>query len=390
MVGISFLSLNTYLSLVYDYDVIIIGGGLAGLTAAIHLSQEKHAVLVLEKNRYPQHKVCGEYVSNEIIPYLNTLGVPISDSGAVQIDQLQLSTVSGKATQSKLPLGGIGISRYRFDALLYEKALENGVQFVFESASAITYADDSFLVTTANNTSFSSRITIGAYGKRSTIDKQLNRDFIQRKSAWLGVKAHYQWDAFPENQVALHNFKGGYAGLSKTETGAVNFCYLASYKSFQEEKSVAGFNEKVVAQNPFLNDFLANATPIFNEPITIAQLSFAAKKAVENHIIMCGDTAGLIHPLCGNGMAMAIHSAKIASQYIHDYLTKENYNRTQLESDYTTAWNTSFKHRLWMGRQLQALLLNENLSKLALQMVTTAPGLLRKLIRNTHGKPITC
>jgi len=200
----------------------------------------------------------------------------------------------------------------------------------------------------------------------------------------------YEFNDFPENQVALHNFKGGYGGLSKTETGAVNFCYLASYESFQKEKNITDFNVRVVAQNPFLNDFLSKATPIYDEPMTIAQISFEQKKSVENHILMCGDTAGLIHPLCGNGMAMAIHSAKIASENIHLYLKHKNSDRRVLELNYTKAWDSTFKKRLWMGRQLQALLLNNDLSNLALKAVTKSPALLRKLIKSTHGKPIEC
>lgn len=372
-----------------DYDVIIVGGGLAGLTAAIHLSQEKHSVLVLEKKQYPHHKVCGEYVSNEIIPYLKKLGIQLGPTGAVAIDNLQLSTASGKSAKTKLPLGGIGVSRYAFDNLLYKKAMSNGVQFNFEAVTDIKFENDEFEVVTEKIKSYTSTILIGAYGKRSALDKQLNRDFIQQKSGWLGVKAHYECDTFPENQVALHNFKGGYGGLSKTETGAVNFCYLASYKSFQKEKNVASFNENVVAKNPFLNEFLEKATPIFNEPLTIAQISFEDKKSVENHILMCGDTAGLIHPLCGNGMAMAIHSAKIASEHIHSYL-KNYMNRSQLEAVYKKDWSKTFEQRLWMGRQLQSLLLNEGLSNLALKAVTTSPIVLRKLIKTTHGKPIAC
>lgn len=385
-----FLPLNTYLSFVVHFDVIIVGGGLAGLTAAIHLTQEKHSVLVLEKKTYPHHKVCGEYLSNEIIPYVKKLGVPVGSSGAVQIDTLVLSTASGKSTQTKLPLGGIGISRYGLDNLFYEKAIENGAQFAFESVISISYTDDYFQVTTENKATYTSRICIGAYGKRSFLDKQLDRDFIKQKSGWLGVKAHYEFDAFPSHQVALHNFTGGYGGLSKTETGAVNFCYLASYRSFQKEKNVSDFNEKVVAKNPFLNDFLEKAIPMFSEPISIAQISFEQKKSVENHMLMCGDTAGLIHPLCGNGMAMAIHSAKLASEHIHDYLGHKDQHRAQLENAYTKDWNTAFKQRLWMGRQLQSLLLNEDLSNLALKAVSTSPALLRKLIRTTHGKPIPC
>ncbi len=373
-----------------DYDIIIVGGGLAGLTAAIHLSKENYKVLVFEKKAYPHHKVCGEYVSNEIIPYLNSLGVSVLDTGAVQINNLELSTAAGKVVKTNLPLGGVGISRYNFDNLLYMKAVKNGVKFLFESVIAIDYIKDCFLVTTENNSSYTSRNTIGAYGKRSSLDKRLNRNFIKQKSGWLGVKAHYQFDEFPENKVSLHNFNGGYGGLSKTETGAVNFCYLASYKSFQKQKNVRNFNEKIIAKNPFLNNFLEKATPVFDEPLTIAQISFEQKKSVENHIIMCGDTAGLIHPLCGNGMAMAIHSAKIAAERIHDYLKSKNGNRNHLEKSYEKEWDKTFRKRLWMGRQLQTLLLNEKMSDLALRAVTTSPYLLRNLIKQTHGKPIIC
>ncbi len=373
-----------------NFEVIIVGGGLAGLTAAIHLSKEKNRVLVIEKKTYPHHKVCGEYVSHEISPYLESLDVSLQTSKAVAIDTLTLSTATGKSVQTKLPLGGVGISRYGFDNLLYQKALKNKVQFVFETVKNIHFEDDAFEVLTENEQKYEARIVIGAYGKRSSIDKQLKREFINKKSAWLGIKAHYEFPTFQKNHVALHNFKGGYGGLSKTETGAVNFCYLASYESFQKEKNVDSFNEKVVAKNPFLYEFLKNAKPMFDESLSIAQISFEQKQVVENHIIMCGDTAGLIYPLCGNGMAMAIHSAKIASENIHNFLSNKQFSRTELEQQYTRSWNATFKKRLWMGRQLQSLMMNEHLSNLALTAVTKSPALLRKLIKSTHGKPIVC
>ena len=374
----------------YDYDVIVVGGGLAGLTAAIHLSIEKHRVLVLEKKPYPHHKVCGEYVSNEITLYLNTLGISLSEFGAVEIDNLLLSTALGKSVKSKLPLGGVGISRYSLDNLLYKKATDLGANFVFEAATNITFNENGFEIITENAKTFTATICIGAYGKRSPLDKQLNRGFINQKSGWLAIKSHYELDEFPENEVALHNFIGGYGGLSKTETGAVNFCYLASYTSFQKVKSVRDYTEKVVAKNPFLNDFLEKATPIFDNPLSIAQISFDEKKSVENHMLMCGDTAGLIHPLCGNGMAMAIHSAKIASEHISKFLKNNSQTRDDMELSFETEWYKIFKRRLWVGRKLQGLLLNEKLSKVALSAVTLSPELLRKLIQQTHGKPIQC
>ncbi len=372
-----------------QYDVIVVGGGLAGLTAAIDLSQKGHRVLVFEKRTYPHHKVCGEYVSNEIVPYLKKLGVSLEAADAVAISKLKLSTVHGKCMETELPLGGKGISRYAFDYLLYQRAVQVGADFQFQNVKAIEFEDSIFKVVTDTEQTYTSNLAVGAYGKRNGLDKSLHRDFASKKSSWLAVKAHYELEDFPEHLVALHNFQGGYAGLSKTETGAVNFCYLASYASFQQEKSVDSFNANVVSQNPFLRKFLKEATPIFAEPLTIAQISFHPKKAVENHILMCGDTAGLIHPLCGNGMAMAIHSAKIAAERIDNFLKKDNHMREELENDYQTQWNKHFRRRLWMGRRLQSLLLNPRMSAIALSAIVKQPRILQKIIESTHGKPIT-
>jgi flavin-dependent dehydrogenase len=378
---------NSYLPNVDNYDVIIIGGGLAGITAAIQLATEQYKILLLERYEYPHHKVCGEYVSNEVMPYLADLGVPLPKT--VSIDMLQLSTRKGKLLQTKLPLGGFGISRSAFDLALYKKALSAGVSVNFETVKNVTFLKDSFSASTEKGNRYSAKIVIGAYGKRSGLDKQLNRKFIEKKAPWIGVKAHYTFPEFPDNMVALHNFEGGYGGLSKTETGAVNFCYLASYKSFQREKNIENFNSKVVAKNIFLNQFLEQAQLLFDEPMSIAQVSFDRKQLVEQHILMCGDTAGLIHPLCGNGMAMAIHSAKIASERIDKYFKNAAYGRSEMESDYKNEWANAFKRRLQTGRILQSILLNQDTSNLLMGTITKSPGLIRLLIKSTHGKPIS-
>jgi flavin-dependent dehydrogenase len=285
-------------------------------------------------------------------------------------------------------MGGIGIARYTLDNLLYERAYSLGIHFIFQTVNEIAFRKNGFLITTAQNQTYSSKFVIGSYGKRSTLDKNLDRNFIRHKTEWLGVKAHYEDSQFPSNLVALHNFRGGYGGLSKTESGAINFCYLTTYESFRTQKNITDFNRHVVSKNPYLRDFLSRAKPIFREPLSIAQISFRPKKAVENHIFMCGDAAGLIHPLCGNGMAMAVHGAKLASELIDTYLETADQDRSKLESAYQVIWNQTFKKRLWLGRRLQALLLNETLSNLAIRTVTNSSWAFRKLIENTHGKPV--
>ncbi|MEM9362113.1 MAG: NAD(P)/FAD-dependent oxidoreductase [Bacteroidota bacterium] len=369
-------------------EVVIIGGGLAGLTAAIDLAMNGKQVLVIEKNPYPHHKVCGEYVSNEVLPYLEYLGLDVDVLTQVNISTLQLGTYSGKTVEVTLPLGGFGISRYSLDYQLYNLAKEKGVDFLFDGVIDLQFAKEEFLISLSSKEKLSAKMVIGAFGKRSNMDKKLNRPFISKKSAWLAVKCHYKNYDFPDELVSLQTFPGGYGGLSKIENGHVNFCYLAKYEDFKKWGNLKEFEKHVLTKNQVLDHFLESATPVFDKPLSIAQISFDKKDSVENHVLMCGDTAGLIHPLCGNGMAMAIHSAKIAARHVNSYLENEEYSRKAMEIDYKKAWTRQFQKRLRMGRFLQSLMLHTNWFDFTLSTLASSRIMLTSVISGTHGKPI--
>jgi flavin-dependent dehydrogenase len=368
-------------------EVVIVGGGLAGLTAAIHLSKIGIKVIVIEKNEYPKHKVCGEYISNEILPYLDWLSLNISELNPTHIKKFQFSTADGKIVNCDLPLGGFGVSRFALDAFLYKKAIENGCKIIQDSVDDIAYENDIFTISTLNGGTFASRIVIGAFGKRSNIDQKLKRSFAQKKSHWLAIKAHYTGE-FPNDLVGLHNFEGGYCGVSKVENNAINICYLASYESFKKSKHIEDYQSEIVAKNPHLKTIFDNSKMIFETPITISQVSFEKKATVENHILMIGDTAGLIHPLCGNGMAMAIHSAKIVSELVGEFYTDKIKSREELEKKYITEWSDNFKKRLRIGRILAFILQKQKFYKFLMKIMINFPILIPVIIKQTHGKQI--
>jgi hypothetical protein len=137
----------------------------------------------------------------------------------------------------------------------------------------------------------------------------------------MAVKCHYEGD-FPENLVALHNFKGGYCGLSKVETGHVNVCYLTLESNLKKYKDIKSMEYGILSQNPHLKSVFSEWNPVFKTPLSISQIYFHEKTLVDQHVLMVGDAAGLIYPLCGNGMAMAIHGAIILSEKIVEYFSK--------------------------------------------------------------------
>lgn len=367
-------------------DVVIIGGGLAGLASALHLSKKGLSVTVIEKAGYPRHKVCGEYISNEILPYLQWLGLNVSELHPTHISNFEFSAQSGKTARTKLPLGGFGVSRFSLDNFLYKKALQNGSVVIIDNVIDVVFENEIFTVTTSQQI-FTSKIVLGAYGKRSNIDQVLARNFISKKSPWLAVKGHYAGE-FDNSLVALHNFQGGYCGVSVVEKNIINICYLADYQTFKKYKNIDDYQKAVLYRNQKLKTVFESSTPIFDKPLTISQISFDKKNPVENHILMIGDTAGLIHPMCGNGMAMAIHSAKIASELVLDFYGGKIESHALLEKKYKTEWNKYFKNRLFMGRILAKALTQKTFTSIMTSMAASMPFLLSAIIRQTHGSPI--
>jgi flavin-dependent dehydrogenase len=127
-----------------------------------------------------------------------------------------------------------------------------------------------------------------------------------------------------------------------------------------------------------------------DKPEVINEISFEKKAPVEQHILMSGDTAGMIAPLCGNGMAMAIHSSKILSDTIKKYYQPGKFTvqqRGELEQAYTKAWEKEFAARLWAGRQMQRLFGRDSITGLTITMLNNIPPLANFLIRTSHGQP---
>lgn len=344
-------------------------------------------MLLVEKKDYPRHKVCGEYVSNEVKPYLQRLGAFPEELQPKRIHRFQLSSASGKLAECEMEMGGFGISRYALDDFLYRKAKEAGAEVMANATvSEVQFSNDQFLVKLSTGEEFTAKVVIGAYGKRSLVDKALKRDFISEKSSYVGIKHHFKAD-FPDDLVALHNFEGGYCGLSRVENDHVNFCYLTTTDIFKRYSSISEMEERQLSQNPFLKDLLRNAEPVFEKPLVISQVSFAQKPVVENHVLMSGDAAGLIHPLCGNGMAMAIHSAKICSEKVRLFLAGK-ISRDEMEEQYRQEWRQQFSARLSFGKSIQGMFGNNFLTGTGVRIGRSVPGLLKQVVKLSHGKEI--
>ena len=177
----------------------------------------------------------------------------------------------------------------------------------------------------------------GHLAKEANLDVKWKRKFILQKpnklNNYIGVKYHIKIN-WPEDLIALHNFENGYCGISQVEGNKYCLCYLTTAKNLERcGHSIPQMEREILCRNHHLKKIFEDAEMIFPSPVTISQISFERKEQVYNHLLLTGDAAGMIAPLCGNGMSMALHGSKIAFGQIHLFL-QNKIPRWQMEHDY--------------------------------------------------------
>ena len=379
----------------HSFDVAIIGGGLAGCSAAIRLAGYGHSVVLLEAQSYPHHKVCGEFLSPECGALLDELGLT-SALQAVKPALIHTATITapnGTTWKNALPGAGIGISRYTLDTLMAEQARACGVNL--RTSTTVTDVqgnlDDGFTVSMRNalgQQTIHAKAVIGAQGKRSAIDRKLERDFFKNPQPFMGLKAHFR-GSMPNGELHLYTFPGGYCGMSEIENGLINVCLLVRQAIFQSASSgsIDQFIGWMKQQNPALGKWLSNAEQVSKSWLSISQIPFVSKQVVVNDILMAGDSAGLIAPVAGDGMGMALQTGHMLSDLMHRYLTGQ-ISAPQIRQQYTALWWRTFGLRLRLSRVLQAFMLRPHWLTLGLTFMNAVPALGHLLVTHTRDNQL--
>ena len=371
------------------YDVALVGGGLAGLNLSIQLAQGGHSVVLFEKETYPFHKVCGEYISMESWNFLREeIGLDLNKEKIAFINKLWVTSPSGESLRSDLDLGGFGISRYKLDFLLKEMAITKGVT-ILENCKVedVIFLNDNFSIKTSKGI-FSAKVCCGTWGKRSNFDVKWKRFFTIKTSSrlnnYVGIKYHVKMN-FEDDVIALHNFKDGYCGISKIEDDKYCVCYLTKASNVKNAGSIKKAEEQILYQNPHLKKVFENMEHCYDAPLSISQISFSKKDAVENNILMVGDSAGMITPLCGNGMSMAMHGSKLAADAVSAFLLNKS-TRKEMEKNYTLSWKSHFETRVATGKLVQYFFGRTAVTNMLVRFMKKSNFLTQKLIQLTHGK----
>jgi len=291
------------------YDLIVIGGGPAGTAAAITAARSGARVLLLERGRFPRHKVCGEFVSSESLGLLARL-LDSPDSSllehSLRIRQARVF-IDARTLQAPVDPEAVSAARFDLDKALWDSAQPRGVDARQQVTVQNVMGSGPFLVNTPDGP-FESQAIINASGRWSNLRPASNGD---NKKKWIGLKAHFAEVASPAS-VDLYFFDGGYCGVQPVSLQAgsnqprINACAMV-------RADVASTLQEVFSLHPALHE-RSSRWRLLIDPVSVAPLLFGPPQPLRDGMLMVGDAAGFVDPFVGDGISLALRSGALAAE----------------------------------------------------------------------------
>lgn len=371
-------------------DVIVIGAGPAGSCVAAGLAQRGWDVLLLEKDRFPRHKVCGEFLSPESQQSLAGCGLfeDVRTLSPHPITRALLVSQGGAEIRVDLPGTAWGVSRRSMDQALAQGAERHGATFrEGQRVMGSIRKDQHYSVELSDGVVEEARMVLFACGRHSSSSLPPHTALPARSKLHVGAKVHYR-NLKPSQSVELFFFDGGYCGINSIEGGNANVCLLSTYRAFADSgRSVTEILKSAANANSALARRLADGSPVQESACAVAPVDvFRAPTVWADGAPAVGDTAAMIPPLCGDGMAMALRSAELCTPLVHEFL-KNCFDQPELHRRYASAWNREFSSRLRMGRWLQRLLDQGAMTEMIMGIGGRLPFLSAYLVQATRGTP---
>ena len=375
------------------YDVLIVGGGPAGTSAAIRLARSGARVLLLEKERFPRHKLCGEFVSPECAAQFVELGVAdeMLAAGGVALRETVFYGRGGRSV--KVPsewFGGggaaLGLSRAAMDERLLQRAQAVGVE-VWQTTAATGLLQESDGRVAGARTGAGearARITLDATGRGRVLARRVEGKTVTKRAPLVAFKTHLSDAAGAANTCEIYFYRGGYGGLNSVEGGAGNLCFIIAAA---DAKALGGdatrIMREIVMANPRAAETLRGAkaqTPW----LAVALERFGRfSLAPAEGLLTIGDAAAFIDPFTGSGMLMALQSGALAAEVIAKHGPESAW--PELAAEYRARHQEKFAGRLRVCSWLRRAAFAPALAEAALRLAGVSEFARLRLAQATRG-----
>jgi menaquinone-9 beta-reductase len=380
----------------YKSKIAIVGAGPAGASAAIRLAMQGFRVSLIEREKFPRQKLCGEFISPECFAHFRELGVldEMLAAGGNRITETVFYAPNGKFVSVPSQWfnreeSALGLSRAEMDFRLLERARETGVNVlaetqvnnllienekvcgvkakdkegnIFEIAADLTI-DATGRARVLGKLAEKGRKGEGEKGRRGERERKQRSKVKDQRSKLVGFKAHLKNAEIEKGVCEIYFFRGGYGGLNYVENDVSNHCFLIRADVVREFNSDAQqIVEKVVFQNRRACETLKNASPIYDW-LAVTVDGFGLKNLTPApNLIAIGDAAAFIDPFTGSGMLMALESGKILTKAI----LETGFSAQKIAGNYKILHARKFQKRLWICSLLRRAAFAPHLARLAI------------------------
>lgn len=388
-----------------SYDAVIVGGGPAGTSAAIHLATHGARVLLAEKKRFPRAKLCGEFISPECLEHFERLGVAdrMTAAGGARLVETVFYARGGSSVNVPSEWFGtrdryaLGLSRAEMDNRLLARARDANVDVLEEAQSAGLIVRDGHVrgvrlkIKDVVRT-YDSFIAIDATGRtralaRYLANKEKGVNGENRRATLVAFKAHLEGASVAEGHCEIYFYPGGYGGLSRVEGGLSNLCFICAARDVRACGSDA---ERVMREVVMLNRraqlTLAGAR-VRTRWLSVALDSFGRRKIVPAAgLLAVGDAASFIDPFTGSGMLMALESGELAAGVILRRLAqlRAGHSFESLAADYRARYHEKFSARLRVCALMRRAAFVPRLAEAAIALLGKSDYVRRRLAHATR------
>lgn len=351
-------------------QITIVGAGPAGASLAIRLARKNFRVTLIERERFPRQKLCGEFVSPECLRHLRELEVfdSMIAANGERISETVFYAANGKSVSvpsrwfNENETGALSLSRAEMDFRLLEKAKSCGVEVLEESSvTGVLSENEKVCGVKIKDKNGAARevfsdLTIDATGRAKVLEKLAAREFSDKNSArqslknksqnakLVGFKTHLKNVNLAKDLCEIYFFRGGYGGLSFVENDRANHCFLMKAEVVKEFGGDADeIVEQVIFRNKRARETMRNAEKTFDW-LAVSVDEFGRKNLnPAKNLFAVGDAAAFIDPFTGSGMLMAFESAEILAEAI-----TENFSAGTIAARYETEHARKFRRRLFV------------------------------------------
>jgi flavin-dependent dehydrogenase len=380
-----------------DFDVIIIGAGPAGSSAAILLARAGWSVALIEKQRFPRRKVCGECIAASNMPLLEALGIGPAFEADAGPELRKVALMRGDnmivadlpaANHEKYPWGR-ALGRETFDTLLLEQARLAGAEvlqpWVVETidGKAGDWHCKVRAMDSAATLNLQAPVAIDAHGSWEALSSNRPRQSQAHKPSDLfAFKANFLNASLEDSLLPILLFDGGYGGMVVADGGATTVAccirrdHLKEYRRASPERRAGDMIEAMLKRECDGVNAALHGAAREGSWIAVGPLNPGIRLSVDNDMFRIGNAVGEAHPIIGEGMSMALQSAwLLCVQLLNSKKDDKDWQR-EVGRRYTTQWRQQFVPRMRLAAMFAHLAMRPASAASLMALASIWPGLL--------------